>query len=403
MDAIKKTYSTVIKQPSDGIDSRNITFVISDESEDSDGDIIMADGWDFNRFLKNPICMGFHEYDEFPYGKFIKIEKDLRSNPRRVIGTVHFPTAEELGEDGQSSEHAKNIDMAYNMCKNGYLNTVSVGCYYKEAETRQDYPAGTPDWMRGKKVTKAELLEVSLVPIPSNPNALSMIEADKGIDTKMKHYIVKSFNNHNATKATIPFKHYPLADEGTEWDGPKVVADSEVEDLKMICAYFDGDGEVKGDYKLPHHLTKADGYKTVKAGVVAAVGAMLGARGGVRIPESDIEKVKAHLRRHYDEFELEWPEEKSAWIEQAKSIGLDIEQKYGARLSADTMAKIDDLEKCVKELDEAVAACKTCRDNMEKRIKALRDGVEPDETEPEPEEPKDNEKAVMATVIKVVE
>ena len=406
MEVQKRTYSAIVKQSAND-DSRNITFVISDESPDRDGDIIEVNGWDFSGFMKNPLCMGFHEYDEFPYGKFVRIERDLRSIPKRVIGTVHFPTIKELCPTGEVSEHAKNVDMAYAMCKAGYLNAVSVGCYYKEAAPRTDYPDGTPDWLRGRRVTKAELLEVSLVPLPSNPNALSMLEADKSIDDKMKSYISKSFKASISEKAAIPFKHYALADEDTKWDGPRVVAESDIEDLKKICSWYDSSKSdedlTKGDFKLPHHLTKADGYKTVKAGVVAAVGALMGSRGGVDIPESDIEKVKAHLRRHYDEFELDWPEEKSAWIEQAKMVGLKIEQKYGARLSADTMAKIDDLEKCVKELDDAINACMSARDSMASRIKVLKDGTEPEETEPAEDEPEIDEKAVEPNVIKIVE
>lgn len=405
MEVQKRIYSTVVKQAGDN--SRDITFVISDESPDRDGDIIMVDGWDFKSFMANPVCMGFHEYDEFPYGKFTRIEKDLRSSPRRVIGTVHFPSIEEMCPTGEVSEHAKNVDMAFNMCKNGYLNAVSVGCYYKEAVPRSDYPEGTPDYLRGRKVTKADLLEISLVPIPANANALSMIDADKSIDSKMKEYISKSFKAHSEEKTAIPFKHYALADEDTAWDGPKVIADSDIADLKLICTWYDSSKSdedlTKGDFKLPHHMAKADGYKTVKKGVVAAVGALMGARGGVSIPESDVEKVKAHLKKHYEEFELDWPEEKEAWVEQAKSVGIEVETKAGRRLSAATMAQIDDLEKCMKELDEAIKACNSARDNMAGRIKVLKEGSETEETEEEPDEDMDGEKGVSPTVIKIVE
>lgn len=411
MEVQKKIYSTVIKQDSINPDSREINFVISDESPDSDGDIIEVQGWNFQRFMSNPVCMGFHEYDEFPYGKWVRIEKDLRSNPRRVIGTLKFPTISELCPTGEVSEHAKNVDMAYSMCKAGYLNAVSVGCYYKAASPREDYPEGTPEYMRGRRVTSAELLEVSLVPIPANGNALSMLSADKNIDSKMVEYISKSFNSHVSEKAAIPYKKYPLAEESAAWDGPKVVADSTVDELKVISTWYDSskadEDLTKGDFKLPHHMTKADGYKTVWKGVAAAYGALMGSRGGVKIPEADVEKCKAHLAKHYKDFDKEVPEDKAAWVAQCKALGFDdliedkaIVIKEGRRLSAATMAMIDELEKCTKEMDEAIVACKSARDNMVSRIKVLRDGAT---EEPEPEgKPVDDEDSMKSVVIRIV-
>lgn len=379
MELQKKIYTT-IKQASNDAD-RTVQFVISDETPDRDGDIIMVDGWDFASFLKNPVCMGFHEYDTYPFGKWTRIEKDMRSIPRRVIGTLKFPTIQEMCPTGDVSEHAKNVEMAYNMVKNGYLNAVSVGCYYKTAEPRTDYPEGTPDWMRGRKVTKSELIEVSLVPIPANSNALSMINADKAIDDKMKEYVSKSFKENIEDKKAIPFKHYELAPEDTKWDGPAVVAASEMEDLKKICTWYDSEKAdedlTKGDFKLPHHMSKADGYKTVWAGVRAAVGVLFGARGGAIIPEADIEKVKAHLKKHYVEFDKPWPEDEKSWTEQEKAYT----QKEGRRLSAATLALVDELKAGLVEFDEAIVALQGCRRNMEKRIKALESGSseEPDD------------------------
>ena len=306
MELQKKLYASVIKQPANDT-TREITFVVSDETPDRDGDIIEAGGWDFSEFMKNALFMGFHDYEDFSYGKFTRIEKDLRSNPRRVLGTVRFPTIQELCPSGEVSEHAKNVDMMYNMYKNGYLNAVSVGCIYKQAEPRKDYPEGTPDYARGRRVTSASLLEVSAVPIPANPNALVLMSGDSSIDKKMVEYVKKSFNEHIEEKKAIPFKHYPLAPEDEKWDGPEVVAASDVEDLKVICTWKADKPDAdltKGDFKLPHHLSKADGYKTVKAGVVAAGNVISGSRGGASIPQDDLEKVKNHLESHYHEFDL---------------------------------------------------------------------------------------------------
>jgi hypothetical protein len=108
----------------------------------------------------------------------------------------------------------------------------------------------------------------------------------------------------------IPYKKYPLADPNTEWDAGEEVRKAEVEDLKEMCAWFDSENpDIKTAYKLPHH--KADGYTTVWRAVAAAMAALLGARGGVDIPEADRKGVYNHLAKHYDDFEKEAPEFKS--------------------------------------------------------------------------------------------
>lgn len=136
----------------------------------------------------------------------------------------------------------------------------------------------------------------------------------------MKEFVSKSFKAHAEQKAAIPFKHYPLADEDTAWDGPKVVADSDIADLMKICSWYDSskaeEDLTKGDFKLPHHLTKADGYKTVWRGVAAAYAALLGSRGGVDIPETEKNACIKHIESHYREFGKDIPE---------KSLVADIE------------------------------------------------------------------------------
>jgi Caudovirus prohead protease. len=417
MELTKKIYSTVIKQEGPA-DSRDLTFVISDESEDRDGDIIEVQGWQTAEFMYNPVMLCFHEYDKLPIAKFTSINKDLRSVPHRLLAVAHFPTIKELCPSGEVSEHAKTVDTIFNMYKLGVLNAVSVGCQYLKSEMRQDYPAGTPDYARGKRVTQSNLMEVSAVPVPANAHALVQLSSAPGMEKAIVDFVTKSFNE--TSKSAIPFKHYALADEDTEWDGPKVIADSDIVDLAIICAYKADKDEadlVKGDFKLPHHLSKSDGYKTVKAGVVAAAGAILGARGGVKLPEKDIDGVKAHLKKHYAEWDLTWPEDKAAWVEQAKALGIEvetkeskpIEQKAGRRLSADTLSRLDgiaaklaDFDKVMASIDDVQKTLSSARDEMVQLIQSLKDGEATEETEPEVDEGKCGEKADTATIIKIV-
>lgn len=111
-----------------------------------------------------------------------------------------------------------------------------------------------------------------------------------------------------AMKDAIPYRETPMADIGAAWDGPREVAQaaSDETQLRMMHAWVDPDGDpdAKSSYKLPHHT--ADG-EVVFRGVVAAMGALLGARGGVDIPDADRQGVYDHLASHYADFDREPP------------------------------------------------------------------------------------------------
>jgi len=58
----------------------------------------------------------------------------------------------------------------------------------------------------------------------------------------------------------------------------------------------------KGAYKLPHHEIENGRLRVVWNGVRSAMQVLLGARGGVDIPEGDRKDVYLHLAKHYEEF-----------------------------------------------------------------------------------------------------
>lgn len=134
-----------------------------------------------------------------------------------------------------------------------------------------------------------------------------IFEEDGNIFRSMENLFKKYLN---INKSVISYKNYGQADKNTSWDAGKEVKSAEVEDLKKICAWYDSENpDVKGSYKLPHHRVSDD--KAVWKGVAAAMGALLGARGGVDIPEDDKKKVYNHLVKHYKEFDKEPPVFKS--------------------------------------------------------------------------------------------
>jgi len=141
-----------------------------------------------------------------------------------------------------------------------------------------------------------------------------------------------------ASKSVIPYKDMGTLPESEGWDGPGETSKATVEDLKLMCTWFDSEkAEDKSSYKLPHH--KAEGHKAVWRGVAAAMASLLGARGGVGIPEEDRKGVYNHLVKHYKQFDKEAPDYKmvenrilGVLEEELQALVLDREDKHVVRL-----------------------------------------------------------------------
>jgi len=84
----------------------------------------------------------------------------------------------------------------------------------------------------------------------------------------------------------------------------------------------------KGAYKLPHHKEIDGEILCVWRGVAAAMGALLGARGGVNIPDNEKRAVYNHLKAHYKQFDKDVPEFKSYTFEEF----VKFHEKQGMRI-----------------------------------------------------------------------
>lgn len=106
----------------------------------------------------------------------------------------------------------------------------------------------------------------------------------------------------------IQYRDYGIVDDLTApWDGPKETASADTDELFKMCTWYDEEKkDVKESYKLPHH--RSSDLKAVWRGVRAAMGALLGSRGGVQIPETDKKGCHEHLSLHYIQFDKEPPD-----------------------------------------------------------------------------------------------
>lgn len=132
-------------------EDHTITGVASHESVDRDGDIIKQEGWDLKNIKKNPVMLWGHEYHGLPIAKIIKIW---------VEGKKLMFKAKFAGLD-QAHPFAETV---YQMMRDGFLKAFSVGFIPKELHPNPK--------TSGYFIDNAELLEVSVVTVPSHPNAV---------------------------------------------------------------------------------------------------------------------------------------------------------------------------------------------------------------------------------------
>jgi hypothetical protein len=109
--------------------------------------------------------------------------------------------------------------------------------------------------------------------------------------------------------AVTPFQDLQLADRDRDWDGAAAE--------KRVRRWAGADDEPNQKYRDAHVWYDADakdnftGHKlliadvvdgklvAVPRGVMAAGNVMQGSRGGVDLPERDIDRVKSHLAKYY--------------------------------------------------------------------------------------------------------
>jgi hypothetical protein len=117
--------------------------------------------------------------------------------------------------------------------------------------------------------------------------------------------------------AVTTFQDLPMADRDRAWDGGAAekrvrrwagAEDEPNEKYRDAHVWYDADGKDNFTaYKLLIADVIDDKLKVVPRGVMAAGGIMEGARGGVDLPESDIDRVKSHLAKYYRKMDDEPP------------------------------------------------------------------------------------------------
>src|SRR5438105_1657634 len=141
-----------------------LDFIASDETLDRYDEIISASGWRLENYQRNPVFQNAHKYGDiiFTLGKALITE--VRAG--RLFQRIEFAT-----------EVNPMARIAYGLYKGKFLNAVSVGFIPLRWENGKSDGSDKSDgsgkaWRR--KYLEQELLEVSAVGIPANPNALQL-------------------------------------------------------------------------------------------------------------------------------------------------------------------------------------------------------------------------------------
>ena len=170
-DIFTRTFSPEIRK-AEG-DERRVTFVASDATRDSAGTVLNQEGWDLTRFNRN----GVIGYQHKVYGGWSDTD-----NPDNVIGKgrAYVEGGRLMVDvDFEPKEINELAEKVYQKILFGSLKAVSVGFlpvgdgHWGEGEESRE--GATPTWYYDGQ----ELLEVSVVNIPANPNAVRV----KGLDS----------------------------------------------------------------------------------------------------------------------------------------------------------------------------------------------------------------------------
>jgi HK97 family phage prohead protease len=138
---------------------REFEFIASDETPDSYGDIVRAEGWDLRRYKKNPIVL-FNHSSNMPVGYSPLCKVDGKQLLSRI----------KLADEGTSDF----IDTLYKLMKQRIVRAMSVGFRAtKDVNIMRDKEGV----FLGLEFNGQELLENSVVTVPANPNALSLAKS----------------------------------------------------------------------------------------------------------------------------------------------------------------------------------------------------------------------------------
>lgn len=311
---------------------------------DRHGEVIQQEGWDLKNFVKNPVLLWSHNasFNEArpPIGKVINTRVIGRGKSAKLVFDAQFDMKDSFAAE------------IYRKMKEGFLSAFSVGLLVKN--------------MEDNIITNAELLEISVVPVPANPEALNAFKGFKdnlGKDIKpvdWEHFFTKAETNKQVKKA-VPYKASETTEDGAEWDagealkrvkewagGPDAL---DWKKYQQAFAWYNPDKTDDPDsYKLLHHDIVMGKLTTIWRGTAAAMSVLLGAKSGEAIPEEDRKDVYEHLVKHYAQYDKQAPDYKFVEDQALASLSAEI----GVLQDTQALREVKHMSKKVDRIEKKV-------------------------------------------------
>jgi phage head maturation protease len=247
--------------------------------------------------LKNGLALLDNHRSTFPFG-------------RTVDGSIH--------EDGQSRQllvefeldpkYPQSLDLFNEVQARKSDKQLSIGGMLDQTDPKAVEWDRRPDGSVLRKINAVTLDHIATTRSGRAANQR----------TGFMSAIVKSLDEDDSVeKGAVPYQKTPMAKPESPWsftaeEGNALLGGADGDNwdrYKAAHAWFDpSNPKTRGAYKLPHHKLVGGTLETFFRGVVAAAGALLGARGGTNIPKADVSAVAGHLARHYKDFDKDPPE-----------------------------------------------------------------------------------------------
>ena len=295
-------------------DDTPLRFVISTEGVKADGKDLPMGDWDFSRYERHPVVLWVHDFmgRNLPLGT-----AKVTAEKKRLLGDVTF----DVNDPFAMAVRAKVL-------------------------TDPPQIASSVSWdeVEGKN----QLLDVSMVPVPVDPEALPVRQARAWQEvSEMMHDLLEGVDGQGSdnkrTPGAIAPHTTPKDDEAAAWDAGaelRKVEDGNRSKLRQMHGWVDdeADPDTKRAYKLPHH--RGDSPNVVWRGVAAAMSRLM--QTGTQIPDGQRRGVYNHLSRHYRQFDREPPEFRSIaelsglFLEEIRGLFLEGEPEIFPELFADS-------------------------------------------------------------------
>lgn len=241
-------YKRVVKSVEDlsfALDERADISTITTDTLDRDSDVLLPSGIDWSDWQKTGAPVTFaHQWDELPVGKGLWIKRKQHG----WLGKTQYISAPE------NFKGEWFPDIVWHFIKEGMLKGKSIGFIPTQMrEPTREEIQNRPELKNCRYyITKSRVLEYSVVPIPSNPDAILSAVAKMATTGLMNEKILKEFGIDNkkeissiikkeisANTRNIKIEQFLAAKkaiemlDGTTWDfeikEPMVV---EVKDIK---------------------------------------------------------------------------------------------------------------------------------------------------------------------------